>query len=107
MSISAPVEITNLNSPERRAAEKAIIEDVGDFGCQFSMRGPVQKGNTIIIKLLADDGVSPSDVPAKFFEVMWVEQGTEISTVGARILQGEKLANCKLALDNRTDKYSV
>ncbi|MGH9678938.1 MAG: hypothetical protein ACRD4Y_03225, partial [Candidatus Acidiferrales bacterium] len=88
----APVEIANLQAGERPAAERTVIEDVGDFGCRFSLRGPVQPGDVLALTLLARDGTSPLDLPVKIFEVIWVEQGAEKWSVGARAYEGERLA---------------
>ena len=96
--VNAPVEITNLDATMGSATEQVRIEDFGDFGCRFSMRGPVREGDSIAIQLLRQDGTRALDVPVKFFTVKWVIGGIEISTVGARVLEGDKLEACKLAM---------
>jgi hypothetical protein len=104
--VNAPVEITNLDGGVEVAAEQVIIENIGDLGCRFSMRGPVREGDAIAIQLLAQDGARLSDEPVKFFEVMWVAREFEISMVGARIMDGEKIAACKLAMESRLLTHS-
>jgi hypothetical protein len=99
--VNAPVEITNLDGGVDLLAEQVIIENIGDLGCRFSMRGPVREGDAIAIQLLAQDGTRLPDEPVKFFEVMWVARGMEISMVGAQIMKVEKFAACKLALESR------
>jgi hypothetical protein len=42
------------------------------------------------VKLLAQDGKTQLDEPAKFFEVMWTSRGTSGVMVGARFLPREK-----------------
>jgi hypothetical protein len=103
---NAPVEITNLDGGEDVVAEKVLIENVGELGCRFSMRGPVRERDAIAIQLLAQEGGRLSDAPVKFFEVMWVARGGEISMVGARIMDREKFAACKLLLENRLAIHS-
>src|SRR5258708_22180113 len=75
---------------------KILVTPGVDFRC----------GDRIAIRLLGQDGVRLEDAPAKFFEVMWVESGTETSAVGPRILLGEKLTRCKLALESGAAKNS-
>ena len=103
--VNAPVEVSNIDRGPQ-ITEKMSIEDIGDSGCRFSMRGQVQAGDRIVIQLLGQNGVRLEDAPTKFFEVMWVERGTETSAVGARILLGEKLTRCKLALESGAAKNS-
>ena len=93
--VNAPVEIVKIDHGKEESGEQIFIEDVGDCGCRFSMRGAVEIGDKIMIRLLAEDGASLLDAPAKFFEVMWVTREAETSTVGARIVQGEQSADCK------------
>jgi hypothetical protein len=100
--VNAPVEITNLDCGVDGAAEQAIIENIGDLGCRFSMRGPVREGDAVAIQLLAQDGVSHLDEAVKFFRVIWVARGPEISMVGAQIMELEKIAACKLAFENHS-----
>jgi hypothetical protein len=90
LTVNAPVAITNRNAPCGTITEKTTIEDVGDNGCRFSMREPVQVGDTILIQLLSEDGAAPLDAPAKLFRVIWVKRGEEKSGVGVRFCEAEK-----------------
>ena len=93
--VHIPVEITEINAAGHQFTERTFIEDVSDFGCRFSTKGTVQKGDTVAVKLLGPNGKSLPNESPKLFEVMWVAPKTTGLTVGARILQGEKLANAK------------
>lgn len=93
--VKVPVEIIAVNEEGSRITERTHVQDVSDFGCCFSMQGMLKKGDTVAVQLLAQDGQSLSDDPAKLFEVMWVERRTSSSLVGARILSGEKLDRAK------------
>jgi len=90
LAVNAPVEITRSNEQSGATTEKTIIEDVGDNGCRFSMRGPVQVGDTVLIQLLSEDGIAPLNAPAKLFQVIWVKRGEEKSAVGVRSCQAEE-----------------
>jgi hypothetical protein len=94
--VNAPVEITKIDDKGRPIAERTFIVNVSDIGCRFSMRGAVQKGDTVAIKLLAQDGRTQLDEPAKLFEVMWTSHGTSSVMVGARFLRREKADAVKL-----------
>ena len=93
--VNVPVEVTEIDSQGRQFTERTFIEDVSDFGCRFSTRGPVQQGDTISVKLLGPHGKGVADEQPHLYEIMWVARKQNGSTVGARVLQGEKLANIK------------
>ncbi len=87
--------------------ERTYVENVSDFGCRFSIRGPIKKGDTVAVQLLAEDGQSLSDEPAKFFEVKWVGHRTSSMLVGARILSGEKLSKARLLHNPSSPKLAA
>lgn len=95
--VNVPVEITTIYHKGSQIAERTYIEDVSDFGCRFTMRGAIQKGDTVAVRLLAQDGESLLDDPARIFEVMWIVRGASSVVAGARIIQGEKFATAKLS----------
>ena len=97
--VNVPVEITEISEKGRQITERTFIEDVSDFGCRFSMRGTVKKGDTIAVRLVSQDGKTVLDEPAKLFEIMWVARKTSSLVVGARILRGEKVDKVKLLLN--------
>jgi len=98
--VNVPVEITEIDAEGHPHTERTFIEDVSDFGCRFSTRGSIEKGATVAVKLLSPNGSATPDEQPHLFEVMWVARKQSGSTVGARILQGEKLANTKFPLEN-------
>jgi len=93
--VNAPVEIAGTSNNECPFTERTVIENVSDVGCRFSMRGAVQKGDTIAVRLLAQDRKTHLDEPAKLFEVMWTSRGTSGVMVGARFLRREKADGAK------------
>ena len=98
--VHVPVEVTEIDTEGRQITERIFIEDVSDFGCRFSTRGPVQQGDTVAVKLLGPNGKNLPDEEPRLFEIMWVAPKERGSTVGARVLQGEKLANIKFPPEN-------
>ncbi len=102
--VNIPVEITTIYHIGEAITERTIIEDVSDYGCRFTMRGAIRKGDTVSVKLLAEDGVSLMNEPAKLFEVMWIARGPEFVVVGARILGGEKFDKDKLRQNSKNPK---
>jgi hypothetical protein len=94
--VNVPVEITRIDETGHEITERTFVEDVSDFGCRFSIRGTVKKGDTVAIRLLAQDGKSLSDDPVKHFEVMWAAHRASRLIVGARICRGEKLGKARL-----------
>jgi hypothetical protein len=100
-----PVEVTELDSEGHPITERTFIEDVSDFGCRFSTRGQVQKGDTVAVKLLGPNGKNLPDEKPRLYEIMWVARKERGYTVGARVLLGEKLANVKFPSENGGQKH--
>jgi len=105
--VNVPVEVTEIDSQGREFKERTFIEDVSDFGCRFSTRGPVQQGDTVSVKLLGPHGRDVPDEQPHLYEIMWVARKQTGSTVGARELQGEKLANIKFPPEKGGPKQDV
>jgi hypothetical protein len=102
--VHVPVEVTTTDSAGNQTTERTFIEDVSDFGCRFTSRGLIQKGDTISLKILGPHGNSLPDEEPRFYEIMWVAMKDRGSTVGARLCQGEKLANLKLPPEDSGQK---
>jgi hypothetical protein len=105
--VNAPVEVTEIDGEGQPITERTFIEDVSDFGCRFSARGPVKQGDTIAVKILGRYGNSLPDEKPRLFEIMWVAPKDHGSMVGARVLQGEKLANTKFPPENGRQKQDL
>jgi PilZ domain-containing protein len=90
--VHMPVEVTEVDGDGQPFVDRTFIEDVSDFGCRFSTCGPVKKGDTVAVKILGRYGNNLADEKAHLYEIMWVAVKDRGSTVGARLLEGEKLA---------------
>jgi hypothetical protein len=99
-----PVEITEIDSEGKQKTEQTFIEDVSDFGCRFSTRYAVRQGETVALKILGPHGNKLPDEERRFYEIMWVARNEHRYTAGARLLQGEKLANVKFPPENSGPK---
>ena len=93
--VNVPVEVTEMNGQGVPFVDRTFIEDVSDFGCRFSTRVPVKQGDTIALKILGRYGNKLPDEEPRLYEIMWVAGKDHSSTVGARLLQSEKLADAK------------
>lgn len=107
--VHVPVQVTEVDAIGQQITERTYIEDVSDFGCRFSIRLPVKNGETIAVKILGRHGDDLPEEDARLYEVMWVAPKDRGFSVGARLLQGEKLARggaslYKLAPDNGEKK---
>jgi hypothetical protein len=105
--VNVPVEVTEIDGEGRPVTERTYIEDVSDFGCRFSTRGPVKQGDTVSVKVLGRYGNNLQSEVVRLYEVMWVAPKDHGSTVGARLLQGEKLANTKFPLEASGQKRDL
>ena len=90
--VHVPIEVTGRDNNGNAITERTFIEDVSDFGCRFSIVGPVQKGETVALKLLGPNGRPLPDEEPRLYEIMWVAKNDRNTTLGARLLQGENLA---------------
>lgn len=97
--VNVPVEIT-ANAEGHPVTERTFIEDVSDLGCRFSTRGAIHQGDTVAVRILGTDGRALPDEEPRYYEIMWVAPKKQGATVGARVLQGEKLANIKFPPQN-------
>ena len=103
--VHVPIEVTKTDREGRNVTERTFVEDVSDFGCRFSIVGPVQRGETIALKLLGPSGIPLPDEEPRLFEIMWVAKNERNSTAGARQLQGEKLAARELLPESGGNKH--
>jgi hypothetical protein len=87
--VNVPVEVTEIDGEGRPVTERTYIEDVSDFGCRFSTRGPIKQGDIVSVKVLGRYGNNLQSEVVRLYEVMWVALKDHGSTVGARLLQGE------------------
>jgi PilZ domain len=97
--VHLPVSVTKVGSEGHQVTERTYIEDVSDFGCRFTTRGPLRQGETVSMELLGPDGKKLPDEDARLFEIMWVAPKPHRCAVGARVLHGDKLAAVKLPRD--------
>ena len=98
--VHVPVEVTEIDGDGQPTKERTFIEDVSDFGCRFSTRGSVKQGETIAVKILGRYGNNLPEEDARLYEVMWVAPKDHGFSVGARLIEGEKLANAKFPPDD-------
>lgn len=103
--VHLPVEVTEIDGEGQPITERTFIEDVSDFGCRFTTSGPVKQGDTIAVKILGRYGNNLPDEEPRLYEIMWVAPRDQRFTVGARVLQGEKLANAKFPPGNGKQEH--
>lgn len=103
--VNVPVEITEVNAEGHAVTERTFIEDVSDLGCRFSTRGAIRQGDTIAVRILGPNGKGLPDDEPRYYEIMWVAPKKQGATVGARVLQGEKLANVKFLPQNEKQSH--
>jgi PilZ domain len=103
--VHVPVEVTEIDEQGQTFTDRTFIEDVSDFGCRFTTRGPVKQEDTVAVKILGKYGNSLSEEAPRLYEIMWVAPQDHGFTVGARLLQGEKLANTKFPAGNGGQKH--
>jgi hypothetical protein len=103
--VNVPVEVTEINGDGQPVTERTLIEDVSDFGCRFSTRWAVKQGDTVSVKVLGRYRNNFHYGAPRLYEIMWVAPKDHGYTVGARLLQGEKLASAKFPPENGVRKH--
>ncbi len=93
--VHVPVEVTEIGGEGHPITERTFIEDVSDFGCRFSTRGPVKQGGTLSVKTLGRKGNKLPDEESRLYEIMWVAPKDLGYTIGARLIEGKEPANAK------------
>jgi len=103
--VNVPVEVTALDEVGKPIAERSFLEDVSDLGCRLTTHGPMKQGDTIALKILNRDGNDLPGCEQLLYEIMWVAPKVRGQTVGARLLQGEKLASSTFPLQKGKEKH--
>ena len=100
LRVSVAIEVVKTDGAGRQVTERSFIEDVSDFGCRFSIAGPVAKGDIVTVRVLGSNRKPQNPEPPRQFEIMWVQLSGKHCTVGARIVSGQKMDKVKLAEEN-------
>ena len=104
LPVSIPVEITGIDRVGHLFTERTLVEDVTEIGCRFNTRTQMQCGEIVAVKPLEPGKKSMTREELQLFEIVWAAHHQAGCTVGARKLQGEKLANAKFPLLNSSPK---
>jgi hypothetical protein len=89
----ARVEITGVDESGLQFAERSQVEDVGETGCRFSVRGAVHQGSVLGIRPLGPEGKNLVDEFPRLFVVIWVKRKNDCLQVGARGLREDELSD--------------
>jgi hypothetical protein len=98
LPVSIPVEITGIDCVGHLFTERTSVENVTEIGCRFNTRTQMQCGEIVAVKPLEPGKKSMTHEQLQLFEIVWAAHHRAGCTVGARKLQGEKLANVKFPL---------
>jgi hypothetical protein len=102
ISVNLKVALTRYDAEGSLFTEQTTIEDVTSVGCRFRTQEEFQRGDIVSIKSLVPGQKCITEDHPQLFEVMWAAQQVNCWTVGARKLEGEKLANAKFPPPNHT-----
>jgi hypothetical protein len=95
-----PAEVMGIDRAGHLFNERAFVKDVTDLGCRFDTRAQLRCGDIVAVKPLEPGEKVLTDQQSQLFEVMWAANHGTSCTVGARKLQGEKLAKVKFPPPN-------
>ena len=88
--VNVSVEVTFETGEGNRVTERTFIEDVSDLGCRFTTRAPAHQGDTVSLRFVGPADRRMPDEEARHYKIMWVVPHGRGSTVGARLITGEK-----------------
>src|ERR1700676_2929357 len=87
------VQITGIDKSGLQFVERSRLEDIGDSGCRFSLRGAVPEGSVIEVMPLDQNGEIVLDEFRRLFVVIWVKRKGKRMTVDARSLREDELSD--------------
>jgi hypothetical protein len=87
------VEITGVDGAGLQFAERTQVEDVGDTGCRFTLRGAVHQGSVLGVKPLGPEGENLVDEFPRLFVVIWAKRIGGRLSVGTRSLREDELSD--------------
>jgi len=105
--LHSQVEITGVDGSGLQFAERSRVEDVGDLGCRFSMRGAVHQGSVLAVEPLGPNGENVLDEFPRLFVIVWVKRKGNRLTVGARGLREDELADPGFYMNYSSSKFSA
>jgi PilZ domain len=88
--VNVAVDVTFETGDGNQVTERTFIEDVSDLGCRFTTRAPAHQGGTVSLKFLGPGGNNLPNEEPRHYRIMWVAPHGRGSTVGARLVTGEK-----------------
>lgn len=88
--VNLSVEVTFETAEGNQVTERTFIEDVSDLGCRFTTRAPAHQGDMVSLRFVGPAGRRMPEEEARHYKIMWVEPHGRSSTVGARLVNGEK-----------------
>jgi hypothetical protein len=93
------VEVSGVDESGLQYVERTHLEDIGDTGCRFAMRGAVHQGSVVGIKPMGAEGESLADEFPRMFLVIWAKRKGDRLMVGARSLREEEISGGLHAID--------
>jgi hypothetical protein len=87
------VQITGIDKSGLQFVERSRLEDIGDSGCRFSLRGAVPEGSVIGVMPLDQNGETLVNEFLRLFVVIRVKRKGKRVTVGARSLREDELSD--------------
>jgi len=87
------VQITGVDETGLQFVERSRLEDIGDLGCRFSLRGAVRPGSVVGVMPLGQNGEPLIDELPRLFVVIWIKRKGKRMTVDARSLRDDELSD--------------
>ena len=88
--VNVAIEVSFHAENGNEVTERTFIEDVSDLGCRFTTRTAAHQGDTVTLKFVGPAGKSLQSEEPRHYRIMWVAPHGRGSTVGARLITGEK-----------------
>lgn len=88
--VNVAIEVSFHAENGTEITERTFIEDVSDLGCRFTTRTAAHQGDTVTLKFVGPAGRNLQSEEPRHYRIMWVAPQGRGSTVGARLITGEK-----------------
>ncbi|MGB6431868.1 MAG: PilZ domain-containing protein [Candidatus Acidiferrales bacterium] len=91
VNLRYPVEISGFDRAGKLFCEKTFTTDISATGCRAVLQEPLERGDTISIKLLGKLDPDPAAAVPQMFQIAWRAYKEGVWMVGALKLTEDKL----------------
>ncbi|HVA95868.1 MAG TPA: PilZ domain-containing protein [Candidatus Dormibacteraeota bacterium] len=101
------IEMSGIDHNGQPFIERTKTENISDTGCRIRTDVRLRAGDTVDVRMILPEDVTPSKEEAHKFKVMWVARRTSGWSIGARMLQPGKLWKVTFPVSKKSSEPSA